>query len=80
MKYHIVCPIQTPGDFDFGRCMACQSFRQDMSNPTRLVSCRKNRTPEHKKDFEGAYWSHLVGIKGRVVIDAAEEHRKERLP
>ena len=80
MKYHIVCPIQPPDDFDFGRCMTCQSFRQDMSHPTRLVSCRKNRTPEHKKDFEGAYWSALVGIKGRVVIDAAEEHKKERLP
>lgn len=37
-------------------------------------------TPEHKKDFEGAYWSALVGKKGRVVIDAAEEHKKERLP
>lgn len=80
MKYHIVCPVQQTEDFNFGRCMVCRSFRQDMSSPTRLVSCRKNRTPEHKKDFEGAYWSALVGKKGRVVIDAAEEHKKERLP
>lgn len=80
MKYHIVCPIQQAEDFDFGRCLVCRNFRQDMGSPTRLVSCRKNREPDHKKDFEGAYWSALVGKKGRVVIDAAEEHKKERLP
>ena len=80
MKYHLSCPIQPSGDFDFGRCMVCRHFQQDMGSSTRLVSCRKNRTPEHKKDFEGAYWSHLVGIKGRVVIDATAEKRKEKLP
>lgn len=73
MIYRIVCPRQTTEDFSIDRCFECSCFQQTLGNSTRTVSCRKNREPQHKRNFEGLFWAYLVGIKDRAIVEIAEE-------
>lgn len=75
MVYHIVCPIQDPKTFDIARCLECKYF--NMSRGKHInISCRKNRLPIHKRDFEGAYLSHYLGLPDTVSVEGTEEPKK----
>ena len=75
MVYHIVCPVQEPDKFDVTECLNCRYF--NLSKGVHLkASCRKNKLPKHKRDFEGAYLSSYLGIPDTVSVDAAEEPKK----
>lgn len=75
MVYKIVCPIQDPEAFDIVKCLQCKYF--NMSRGKNLsVSCRKNKLPLHKRDFEGAYLSHYLGLPDTVSVEGTEEPKK----
>lgn len=76
MIYRIACPVQDPAAFNIENCFSCRSF--NMNKTERIsVSCRKNRTPKHKRDFEGAYLSNYLGIPDTVVVEETEETKKK---
>ena len=74
MTYRIACPVQDPASFKVENCLSCRHF--NMSKGEHIsVSCRKNRTPKHKRDFEGAYLSNYLGINDTVVVEETEEQK-----
>lgn len=75
MICRIVCPVQDPGSFDINACTSCRYFNLNRGK-TMSVSCRKNRSPHYKKQFEMAYLSNYIGIPDQVVVEAAEEPKK----
>lgn len=71
--YRIACPVQDPGTFSVEKCLGCRYF--NLSKGEHIsVSCRKNRTPKHKRDFEGAYLSNYIGMPDTVVVEETEEY------
>lgn len=72
MIYRIACPVQDPDAFSIEKCFGCRYFNLHKSEKIS-VSCRKNRTPKHKRDFEGAYLSTYLGIPDTVVVEETEE-------
>lgn len=72
MIYRIACPVQDPDTFSIENCFGCRYFNLSKSEHIS-VSCRKNRTPKHKRDFEGAYLSNYIGIPDTVVVEETEE-------
>ena len=75
MTHKIVCPVQQSEGFSFDFCRACKSF--NLSRGVHLtVRCRKNRSPKHKRNFEGAFLSDYLGIPDKVVVEATEESEK----
>ena len=75
MICRIVCPVQDPASFDINACTACRYFDLNRGK-TMSVSCRKNRSPHYKNQFEMAYFSNYIGIPDQVVVEAAEEPKK----
>ena len=76
MIYRIACPVQDPATFNIENCFRCRYFNMTKSERTS-VSCRKNRTPKHKRDFEGAYFSNYLGIPDTVLVEETEETKKK---
>lgn len=75
MEYKIVCPVQDPNEFDVAECLKCRYF--NLSKGAHLsVSCRKNKLPRHKRDFEGSYLSYYLGIPDTVSVESSEEPKK----
>ena len=72
MVYRIACPVQDPDAFSIDNCLSCRYFNLHKSEHIS-VSCRKNRTPKHKRDFEGTYLSNYIGIPDTVVVEETEE-------
>ena len=72
MVYRIACPVQDPAAFSIENCFSCRYFNLSKSEHIS-VSCRKNRTPKHKRDFGGAYFSNYLGIPDTVVVEETEE-------
>lgn len=72
MTCHIACPVQDPANFSIENCLSCRYF--NLSKGEHIsVSCRKNRTHKHKRDFEGAYITHYLGMPDTVVVEEMEE-------
>ena len=72
MVYRIACPIQQSDTFSIGECFNCRHF--NLSKGKHItVSCRKNRTAKHKRDFEGAYFSDRLRIPDTVEVEEKEE-------
>lgn len=76
MVYKIVCPVQQPDQFDIGACYNCRYYDMHVGKHT-TVRCKKNRSPQHKRDFEGAVWSARLGIPDTVLVEGTEEPKKE---
>ena len=72
MIYQIVCPEQQPDQFDIEACFNCRYFDMHLGKHTS-VKCRKNRSPQHKRDFEGAVLSAWLGIPDEVFVEGHEE-------
>lgn len=72
MIYRIACPVQDPATFSIENCFSCRHFNLHKSEHIS-VSCRKNRSPKHKRDFGGAYFSNYLGIPDTVVVEETEE-------
>ena len=72
MIYRIACPVQDPDAFSIEKCFGCRFFNLSKSEHIS-VSCRKNRTPKHKRDFGGAYFSNCLGIPDTGVVEEKEE-------
>lgn len=75
MIYRIACPVQESDAFSIKECLKCRFFQLTKSDHIS-VSCRKNRTPKHKRDFEGAYFSNYLGIPDTVEVEEKEEIKK----
>lgn len=75
MIYKIVCPVQDPATFDINQCFRCKYFEMSIGKQT-THHCRKNRSPQHKRDFEGAILSNLLNIPDQVVVEGTEETNK----
>lgn len=78
MNHKIACPIQATENFSMGTCIQCRYFQQTVGNGARAVSCRKNREPQHKRNFEGLFWAYQVGINDRAIVEVAEESKKTK--
>ena len=77
MIYRIVCPIQQTETFSLDVCRSCKSF--DLTKGKHLTArCRKNRSPVHKRDFEGAFFSNYLGLPDKVQVEGTEEPKKEK--
>ena len=74
MVYRIVCPKQQPEAFELDACYHCPRFQLTI-NKGRTYSCRENRQPAHKRDYEGAWASRQIGLPDTVEIEAAREKR-----
>lgn len=74
MVYRIVCPQQQPEAFDLGACYRCHRFQVTIGKG-RKYSCRENRQPAHKRDYEGAWASRRIGLPDTVEIEAEREQR-----
>lgn len=72
MEYRIACPVQDSAAFSIEKCFSCRYFNLSKSEHIS-VSCRKNRSTKHKRDFEGAYLSNYLGIPDTVVVEETEE-------
>ena len=72
MIYRIACPVQDPDAFSIENCLSCRHFNLSKGEHIN-VSCRKNRSPKHKRDFGGAYFSNYLGIPDTVVVEEKEE-------
>lgn len=71
-KYRIVCPKQRPETFNFGKCLGCQNFRNNMGFPL-AAQCTENRELAHAQGFDRIYWAYLVGINDVAEVEAAKE-------
>lgn len=71
MVYRIACPVQDPAAFNIENCLGCRHFNLTRSEHIS-VSCRKNRSPKHKRDFGGAYFSNYLGLPDTVVVEEIE--------
>lgn len=74
MVYRIVCPKQNPNDFDLARCYNCTRFQVTIGKG-RTYSCRENRQPDHKRNYDGAWASRRVGIPDTVLVESEKEAR-----
>lgn len=55
--------------------LICEALDCDLDE-ILSVSCRKNKLPLHKRDFEGAYLSHYLGLPDTVSVEGTEEPKK----
>lgn len=75
MIYRIVCPVQPAEKFDIGSCAGCKYYEVTIGKST-TYRCRKNRSPLHKRDFEGAVLSARLGLPDAVMVEGTEEPKK----
>ena len=72
MIVRIACHVQAPDTFSIEKCLSCRYF--NLSKGEHIsVSCRKNRSPKHRRDFEGAYLTYSLGFPDTVVVEETEE-------
>ena len=76
MILRIVCPVQSPENFNVEGCAECKYFDLFVGKSVR-AHCKKNRSPKHKRDFETAILTARLGIPDTVVVEATEETEKE---
>lgn len=76
MVYKIVCPVQQAEQFDIEACCSCRYFEIHIGKHT-TARCKKNRSPKHKRDFEGAVLSARLGIPDEVLVEGTEEPKNK---
>ena len=70
---HIVCPYQITEGFTFSTCFACRKFDFHIGAKNPAAHCRCQKTPEHKRGYEGAFLLNRLGYPFHVVVDAKKE-------
>ena len=76
MVYKIVCPRQQADEFDLAACVSCPKFQITIGKAT-TISCRENRQPSHKREFEAAHLSWRLGLPDTVEVEAEREQKRK---
>lgn len=71
MVYRFTCAEQEAGNFDIRACWKCRRFEINKGKTTSY-KCRFQKKPRHKREFEGAILSDLLGIPDTVEIVEVE--------
>ena len=73
----LVCPVQDTETFSIRKCFHCRHFQQSFGGTKMSVSCRAQKTRDHKAAFQGAFFSDYIGRPDKVVVEAASDTKKE---
>lgn len=69
----LVCPVQSTETFSIRKCFHCRHFQQSFGGTKMSVSCRAQKTRDHKAAFQGAFFSDYIGRPDRVEVEAEKE-------